>query len=352
MSRITLLVIFLSSFLYAQQITQITVVEGESSLLVPSYNHQGTVYVSIEHFAKAVNLKNDILDTGNAFEIFLKAVTLKFNSKNPYVLISDNETKETSIYQFPTSTHFIDDFIFVPARVGDLAISPVKHELWGVQHDAGFATLVYSPYPYKYLIKVKTFEIGDEIFNLSIDDSGKRLAAAIKKASGLQSIIIMNAEEIVNDSLFHYQAISSSGSPENPSWSADGNALYWNAYTNGVSNIYKYDFNKLSLKAITNCVTGLFRPVEILPDSIFAFEFFIDGFRPVIFENKAANFLPAINYLGQKVIEENPQLYTWNLNSDTLNVNAMEFSAEAGYNALENLHLQSLIPMVSGFHAR
>ena len=874
MSRITLLVIFLSSFLYAQQITQITVVEGESSLLVPSYNHQGTVYVSIEHFAKAVNLKNDILDTGNAFEIFLKAVTLKFNSKNPYVLISDNETKETSIYQFPTSTHFIDDFIFVPltetielinryyeksfvvlspgkiivlekeqkqiskiqnveiehspkgtylivrsnlaltsqlthvdtesfiltinnastfgnsfdklhpvgyikylnisdlnqnveinikkksedieseffyndnnkelvihlyehadspwleresehfkivyrkrhsdlintflvsaeksftlitkifnykpsdkiiintydvsdygfaatsttpqnfirfeiepmepgyefvpyneriqwlishelvhvivndgevqpetfyrtifgkvppekiqplsalysfvtnfnrysprwhqegiavffetwlsggfgrvlgsfdetyfrtmvyegmsfpsqldletllshnsielenihymyggrflsylsivygtdkvvdwfrtikgeaysgfegkfeevfnkkfddawadfsvyeikfqeeninvlekseltelrklnpenfgwvskacldrpsnsiyyvyhrsgqlctlqslnlstgiskqltsiatpsmlqvssialdeanrllfyttnnnllyrdiwvyqmesgdekllfenARVGDLAISPVKHELWGVQHDAGFATLVYSPYPYKYLIKVKTFEIGDEIFNLSIDDSGKRLAAAIKKASGLQSIIIMNAEEIVNDSLFHYQAISSSGSPENPSWSADGNALYWNAYTNGVSNIYKYDFNKLSLKAITNCVTGLFRPVEILPDSIFAFEFFIDGFRPVIFENKAANFLPAINYLGQKVIEENPQLYTWNLNSDTLNVNAMEFSAEAGYNALENLHLQSLIPMVSGF---
>jgi hypothetical protein len=242
-----------------------------------------------------------------------------------------------------------EKLLFENARVGDLAISPITHTLWGVQHESGFARLVYSPYPYNDLISVKTFELGEEIFNLSIDDSGKRLAAGLRKPSGLQSIIIINAESIVKDSLFQYQAISSSGSPENPSWSQDGKVLYWNAYTNGVSNIYKYDFNNLSVKAISNCVTGLFRPLEILPDSIFAFKYFTNGFKPVIFKNEPASFLPAINYLGQKVIEGNPELYSWNLNADTADINPMNFSAETGYNAFENLHIQSFFPMVSGF---
>ncbi len=242
-----------------------------------------------------------------------------------------------------------EKMLFENARVGDLAVSPVTHDLWGVQHDAGFATLVYSPYPYKEIIRLKAFEIGDEIFNLSIDDSGKKLAAVIKKSSGLQSIVIINTESILTDSLFQYQVISSSGSPENPSWSRDGKILFWNAYTNGVSNIYRYDFNNLSSKALTNCMTGLFRPLEISPDSIFAFEYFTNGFRPVIFENKPASFLPAINYLGQRVIEENPELYSWNLSSDTTEINPMDFSLETSYNAFENLQLQALYPMVSGF---
>jgi len=242
-----------------------------------------------------------------------------------------------------------EKLLFKNARVGDLAISPETHILWGVQHESGFARLVYSPYPYKELVSVKTFELGEEIFNLSIDDSGKRLAAGLRRPSGLQSIIIINAESIVTDSLFQYQVISSSGSPENPSWSQDGKVLYWNAYTNGVSNIYKYDFNNLSIKAISNCITGLFRPLEILPDSIFAFEYLTNGFKPVIFKNEPANFLPAINYLGQRVIEENPNLYTFNLNSDTSDINPISFSVETSYNAFANLHVQSLFPMVSGF---
>ena len=216
--------------------------------------------------------------------------------------------------------------LFENARVGDLAVSPVTHELWGVQHDAGLATLVFSPYPYKELIKIKTFKLEEELFNLSIDDSGRKLAASLKKTSGLQSIIIMNTEKMISDSLFGYQVISSSGSPENPTWSQDGRVLYWNAYTNGVSNIYRFNFDDQSLKAISNCMTGLFRPLEVLPDSIFAFKYFTEGFKPVIFENKPANFLPAINYLGQKVIEEDPNLYSWNLNKDTTEINPKEFS--------------------------
>ncbi|MGB5528765.1 MAG: hypothetical protein WBQ32_02245 [Ignavibacteriaceae bacterium] len=242
-----------------------------------------------------------------------------------------------------------EKLLFEDARVGDLAVSSVTHDLWGIQHDAGFATLVFSPYPYKEIIRLMTFELGDELFNLSIDDQGKKLAATLKKSSGQQSIIVFGTDEVLRDSSFHYQIISSSGSPENPSWSGDGNALYWNAYTNGVSNVYRYDFSNSSLKAISHCLTGLFRPLEITPDSVFAFEFTSGGFIPVIFENKPATFLPAINYLGQKVIETNQQLQSWSLSNDSLKINPVDFSKEENYNGLENLHIHSVIPVVSGF---
>ena len=242
-----------------------------------------------------------------------------------------------------------EKMLFEDVRVGDLAVSPVTHDLWGIQHDAGFATLVFSPYPYKEITRLITFELGDELFNLSVDERGEKLAATLKKSNGQQSIVVFSAAEVLLDSTFQYQVISSSGSPENPSWSIDGKTLYWNAYTNGVSNVYRYDFNSSSLKAISHCITGLFRPLEITPDSIFAFEFTSDGFTPVVIGSEPASFLPAINYLGQKVIETNPQLQNRSLSSDSTKINPVDFSKETNYNGLENLHIHSIIPVVSGF---
>ena len=77
-----------------------------------------------------------------------------------------------------------EKLLFENARVGDLAVSPVTHDLWGIQNDAGFATLVFSPYPYKEINRLITFDMGEEVFNLSINDAGKKLAATLKKSSG------------------------------------------------------------------------------------------------------------------------------------------------------------------------
>ncbi len=242
-----------------------------------------------------------------------------------------------------------EKLLFENARVGDLAVSPVTHDLWGIQHDAGFATLVFSPYPYKEINRLMSFDLGEEVFNLSINDAGKKLAATLKKSSGQQSIITFDVENVFTDSSMQYQIISSSGSPENPSWSRDGKIIYWNAYTNGVSNIYRYNFDDKSTKAISHCITGLFRPIEISPDSVFAFEFVSEGFRPVIFENKSASFLPAINYYGQRVVEKNPQLQNWNISGDSTQINPIDFTVESGFNGLENLHIHSIMPVVSGF---
>lgn len=239
--------------------------------------------------------------------------------------------------------------LFKNARVGDLTVSSVTHELWGVEHDGGIVTLTVSQYPYKELIRLVSLPIGDELFNLSIDPQGENISAILKKPTGQQSVIIFNCKEMLEGSSFKYTSITSTGTPENPSWSEDRRYLFWNSYTNGVSNIYRYDFQTLSVKALTHCLTGLFRPLEISADSILAFRFTTNGFEPVIFSNEPASHLPAISYLGQKVIEKEHKLYDWALQHDTLKINPLEFSRESGYNGFSNLNLQSFVPVVSGF---
>jgi hypothetical protein len=239
--------------------------------------------------------------------------------------------------------------LFENARVGYLAISSVSHDLWGVRHDGGIATLIVSPYPYHELLPVTTFGLGDELLNLSIDKTGTRLAAILKRSSGQQSLITNDVGSILEGSEFEYQTISSSGTPENPSWSGDGNFIYWNAYTNGVSNIYRYSFNDESIKAVSHCLTGLFKPIEINDDTLFAFEFTTEGFVPVLLENKPAEHLPAINYLGQKILDKDPQVFDLVLPSAETVSNPFEFHKEKSYNGLANLNIQSIIPVVSGF---
>jgi hypothetical protein len=98
----------------AQEISRITLIEDESSQSVPSYNYQGTIYVSLKHFADGLNASNNVSDFGNAIEIAFKEVVLRFTSKNPYVLVSPKESGQSIIHQLPTSAHFINNFIFVP----------------------------------------------------------------------------------------------------------------------------------------------------------------------------------------------------------------------------------------------
>jgi hypothetical protein len=239
--------------------------------------------------------------------------------------------------------------IFENARVGELTINSGTHDLWGVEHDGGVATIVISPYPYREIIRLVTLPKGDEIFNLSLDHVGENIAAVLKKSSGQQSLIIFNGKVLIEGSSLEYSTITSTGAPENPSWSKDSRYLYWNAFTNGVSNVYRFDFANTSIKALTHCVTGLVKPLEITRDSILAFEFTTDGFAPVLFKNEPAPFLPAINYLGQQVIEKEPKLYQWALQNDSSTITPLDFSKETGYNSFTNLNIQSIVPVLSGF---
>ena len=244
--------------------------------------------------------------------------------------------------------------IFLDSRIGELTVSPETHELWGVKHSGGKATIIYSPYPYNALEQGMEFPFGDDVQQLAVSPSGKYLAATYLRSNGQQSIILISCDSLKTSNTFSFDYITSSGSPGDASWSLDGNYLYWDAYTNGVSNIYRLTMDghwkDNRPVALSNTLGGLFKPIDIGTGELFALEFTSDGFIPVTIKDKPVEgTLSAIHYLGEEVIKRNPQVYNWYVAPPAGNVALNNKSKEEEYNGLENLKILTFIPVISGF---
>lgn len=245
-----------------------------------------------------------------------------------------------------------EKLLFKDSRIGQLTISSAAHELWGIQHLSGKAILIRSKYPYTEYQSLSVFDVGDEFSDLSINRTGNLLASVLHRSNGQQSIIVADVSGLDKGYPYKFRTITSSGSPENPSWSLDGKYLYWNAYTNGVSNIYRYDFSTEEIIALTNTIKGFFKPVEVSADSLIAMEFTVDGFIPVKFAIRKADKLPAINYFGQKILDKSPELYELNLKPANEVVDKNLFTKEESYSPISDFSIKTFIPIVSGFQTR
>jgi len=239
--------------------------------------------------------------------------------------------------------------LFKDLRIGNLTIAESTHELWGIRHLGGKAILVYSKYPYNQVLEIVSFDVGDEIYNISVNPSGDKMAVVIHRANGEQSLAVADIDAMKRGGGFTFKTVSKSGSPESPSWSADGKEIYWNAYINGVSNIYKYNLDNTEITPLSHTLRGLVKPIKINDNSIFAFEFKTDGFIPVELKNQPASYLPAIEYHGQKIIEKNPELIDWKLTS--VKINSFESIEESvtDYEPLSELKVLAFVPIISGF---
>ena len=242
--------------------------------------------------------------------------------------------------------------LFKDCRVGSLTISPATHELWGIEHSASTASLVYSIYPYEKLDPLLQFDVGDEFQQLSVSPSGKYLAAVLHQSSGDQKIILLNVDAVKSGERVKYETLYNSGSPENISWSPDEQFIFWNAYTSGVSNIYRLNIPTLKVDVLSHNLRGLFRPLYISQDSIFAFEFTSEGFVPVMIANKSAEYVPAITYLGQLILDKYPGLMDLNLPSAEDSKLQLPIIPEEEYNGFSNLTIQTFIPVITGFQSQ
>lgn len=242
--------------------------------------------------------------------------------------------------------------LFKDSRVGSITISPVTHELWGIEHSGSTASLVYSIYPYEKLEGILQFDVGEEFQQLSISPSGKYLAAVLHQSSGDQRIILMDVDVIKSGQKIKYEILYSSGSPENISWSPDEQFIFWNAYTSGVSNIYRLNIPTLKVDVLSHTLRGLFRPLYVSQDSIFAFEFTSEGFFPVMIANRQAEYVPAITYLGQLILDKYPNLMDLNLPSANESKLELAVTPKEKYNDLSNLAIQTFIPIISGFQSQ
>jgi len=235
-------------------------------------------------------------------------------------------------------------------RIGDLVFNLADKSLWGIRHFNGQSTLVRIPYPYNEWNQIYSWPFGQDLYNIDLSHDGKIITGALAEINGQQLLIKMNVDslmqgEISYDTLFNFE----NSIPANFIFSNDGKYLYGTSYYSGVSNIYRYDFDKKDMEIMSNSETGFFRPIPISKDSILTFRYTTEGFQPIMIANKTVSNVKAIDFLGQQIVEQHPVVEQWiapppsSINIDSLIINREDYSI------FKDFSLGSFYPIVQGY---
>ena len=235
-------------------------------------------------------------------------------------------------------------------RIGDLAFNRADKSLWGIRHFNGISTLVKIIPPYDEWDQIASWPYGRDLYDIDISPDGKKLSASLAEISGKQTLILFDVDKLeAGDTSFTTLFNFGNSIPGNFSFSNDNHYLFGSSYYTGVSNIYRYDLEIDSMEAITNGITGFFRPVQISEDSLIAFNYGTEGFSPVMIANTTTEDINPIKYLGQEIVKQHPIVKDWKIQSpreiylDTLIIDS------GHYNGLANMSLNTFYPIVEGY---
>ena len=235
-------------------------------------------------------------------------------------------------------------------KTGDLAFNPTDQSLWGVRHLHGLSTLVRIPYPYKDWNQIHTFPYGKDLFDIDISPDGTILTGALALEDGTQKLIKMDIDSLLSGNASYKIIVDFENStPANFTFSSDGKYIFGSSYYSGVSNIYRYNFEKELIEIISNCETGFFRPVPISEDSLIVFRYTGKGFNPVMIANKPPEYVSAINFLGNEIVKKQPIVRDWIVGSPA-RINIDSLTTYSGkYNTFSHIGISSIIPIVEGY---
>ncbi len=236
-------------------------------------------------------------------------------------------------------------------RTGDFAFNRADKSLWGVRHFNGISTLVRIPFPYDDWNQVHSFDYGRDIFDIDISPDGSRLTGAVAEINGQQSLISMDVDKLLNGD-HSYEVLYDFGNstPASFVFSNDGRYLFGSSYYSGVSNIVRYDFGTKKMEWVSNCESGLFRPLPISDDSLIAFHYTGKGFVPVVIANQTTEDVSAINYLGQEIVETHPVVKSWLLSPPSTSTGTADSTGTfSEYIPMNRIKLASAYPVVEGY---
>ncbi|MFC1728885.1 DPP IV N-terminal domain-containing protein [candidate division KSB1 bacterium] len=98
------------------------------------------------------------------------------------------------------------------------------------------------------------FQQGEELFNAAVSPDGGEIALTVSDGYG-RSISVMRSD----GTGFRY-ILKSRTDERDPSFSPDGEKLYYSSDRTGIYNIYEYDFAAGQSRAVTNVLSGAFMP--------------------------------------------------------------------------------------------
>jgi len=294
-------------------------------------------------------------------------------------------------------------------RTGDLTFNRADKSLWGIQHDNGKSSVVRLLEPYVDGERVMTLRYGKDLFDIDVSPDGKYLTGALSEINGRVQLIRMETEKLVaGDAAYDVLWEFTDNTPANFVFSEDGRFLFGTSYHTNASNVWRFDFERGEMDIISNCETGLFRPLPVrgsgasdsdasvsggllvaaasggdstlpdasdsggeaagpgapdssasLPDapafsptpidSVIAFMYTGEGFVPVMIPNVAIYDVNAVKYLGQGVVEKHPVVRDWILGSPLeINLDTL-VTYQGNYSPPRQLRLSSAYPIAEGY---
>jgi hypothetical protein len=235
-------------------------------------------------------------------------------------------------------------------RMGDLTYNRTDRSIWGIRHVNGISTLTRVAHPYREWDQVYSWPYGLDLYDIDISPDGTRLTGALAEVSGRQSLISMDLAGLMDGDTTYTELYDFGLSlPANFVFSDDGRYLYGASYYSGVSNVFRYDFARDSMEAVTNAVTGFFRPLPLTDDSLIVFRFTHEGFMPVKVRDSTIEDVSAIRFLGQEVVENHPVVTEW-IAASPASVQLDTVQTYRGkYRPLANIGISSLYPVIEGY---
>jgi hypothetical protein len=235
-------------------------------------------------------------------------------------------------------------------RVGDLAYNAGDKSLWGIRHLNGLVTLVQIKPPYTDWERVITWPYGTVMYDLDVSPDGTRVSASFGEISGKQDVRVFDIAALrAGDTTPLVRFDFDTSVPNGFVFSPDGRYLYGSSYYTGVSNIFRYDLEAKKLDAVSNTETGLLRPVPLADGRLLVFRYTGRGFVPAWIDPKPLEDVSAIEFLGERLISEQPVLKSWMLDSPAkVPFDTME-KTTGTYGLGGRLRRESIFPIVEGY---
>lgn len=236
------------------------------------------------------------------------------------------------------------------SRTGDLVINRADRSLWGIQNNNGRSSLVKLSTRKDNWDNIYTVPFGESLFDIDISPDGKYLSGTLSDPAGDQRLIIFSIDSLLRgktgcDTIYMFQDNSAS----NFVFSNDGKYLFGTSYYTGVSNIYRIDIQQWKAELLSNTDIGFFRPLQLNNDSLIVFRYTTGGLQPCKIKIQPLEDAAAIHYLGQQVIEKNPEVETWMLPVPSkINIDSLT-TFEGLYSDITGVNLSSAYPIVEGY---
>lgn len=235
-------------------------------------------------------------------------------------------------------------------RTGNLAVNKTDNSIWGVMHDNGYSILVKIPEPFDKVIPMYTAPFGRAIFDIDISNNGEMLSASLSGVKGEQSVILFKTGELeTGKSDFRTLIEQEDVTLTQFRFTSNDKYLIGTSYFTGISNIWRINLENNDFELLSNDETGLFMPVELSGDSLIVLKFFRDGMTPGVIPAKVINDANAIEFLGNLVHLNNPEVEDWSLPPASSIDSLPQSGTSQKYKAVKRMKLITGYPDIAGF---